>query len=439
MRRKAHRIKVVSLAPLFLAWLLCIPQAVHAAGDFCIRLMARVDQELSAIRPEFLAKHTVTYSHEVPVTAVKDQCSFDGCWVYGSMAHLESRVFQVTGKEVPLSEQYLLAQNLQERALAALEDIDSPVEQGGQFHLAEEIFRKHGLVPSAVWKPRIPFEKSPHANRFITFLNARISKFHIDSASTGADIEALKTQAKKDIQALFDVYIGPFPDEFDFNGVHYKSPQDFAGKLLPEEMHRKIVMVNVMDDGLPLELYKQEIKVEPPRDTIKPEVKPTAELTAKSTEGEPKPDTPMVVRFKNYRDVEKLIVSSIKDKITVPLSTEMVTEFIDRKTGIMSVGAFPVPEGFQPAPRAYRTQYNMPAGASHQMEIVGVDLDAQGRVIKYKVKNSYGTEFGLQGYLHMYPDYFNAYAKRIYLRERPPLLHRIVNFLDLRKSKAGKK
>lgn len=50
--------------------------------------------------------------------------------------------------------------------------------------------------------------------------------------------------------------------------------------------------------------------------------------------------------------------------------------------------------------------------------IVGYDLDAvTGKVIKYKIQNSWGQKSGDQGFYHMYADYFRAFVNRIHYYE----------------------
>jgi bleomycin hydrolase len=52
----------------------------------------------------------------------------------------------------------------------------------------------------------------------------------------------------------------------------------------------------------------------------------------------------------------------------------------------------------------------------HAVEIVGADLTPEGRVIKFKIKNSWGDERGDKGFFHMYQDYFRHFAQEVYFR-----------------------
>lgn len=78
------------------------------------------------------------------------------------------------------------------------------------------------------------------------------------------------------------------------------------------------------------------------------------------------------------------------------------------------MGAIHTPKDFLPATRSYRVNFDLNKGG-HAVDIVGVDLDAQGRVIKYKIKNSHGTDNGEDGYYHLYRDYFENFLKFVYI------------------------
>jgi bleomycin hydrolase len=197
----------------------------------------------------------------------------------------------------------------------------------------------------------------------------------------------LAAQAKKDLESIFDSYIGPLPHSFDFEGTHYATPIEFAERNLPE-IQDTFTRVSLRREALPEALDK---------------IKPASGSNTVVGTGDAVKN--LVVPL---NEIETIIIDALKQKKSVPISTEMAREFIDKESGIMSIAAFNTPKGFSPVPRSYRSAFNIQGGA-HQMEIVGVDVDAAGRVIKYKIKNSWGDAAGDHGYYHMYSDYFFHY------------------------------
>jgi bleomycin hydrolase len=79
----------------------------------------------------------------------------------------------------------------------------------------------------------------------------------------------------------------------------------------------------------------------------------------------------------------------------------------------MSIDAFHVPDGAKPLPISVRRHYNL-NGRGHAVQIVGYELDpSTGKVLKWKIKNSWGVDSGDNGYYHMYRDYFRTFVTGI--------------------------
>jgi bleomycin hydrolase len=379
--------------PLFLAFLIiALPLGPVAQAGYCEHLYAMGEKELAGVLPEFLAKHNNRYSHELPVTAVKDQCNYGSCWIYGTVANIETEFARRTGKQLSLSEPYLILRSLEERIAEALATPGKQLGEGGRYEAAQSLIEKYGALPADAWSPRIPFESNPHNTRLLTFIDHRIAKYHLDVASRAGSPKKLRRQAEKDLKELLQAYAGPLPKEFSFDGVQYTDAMDFGAYVAPSS-GREVQTFAMKAQDMPDNLFQQR-----PKDGDSNKVFGSKIKTK--------------FNFVTADELEKTIVAAVKNGKSVAISTEMSRAFIDRSTGIMSIEAMPMPKGFKPAPANYRSNFNI-SGGSHQMAIVGVDLDKHGRVIKYKIKNSWGAESGDAGFYHMYPDYFRTFAKSI--------------------------
>ena len=74
---------------------------------------------------------------------------------------------------------------------------------------------------------------------------------------------------------------------------------------------------------------------------------------------------------------------------------------------------FKYPKSANPLNRHLRKKFNI-ATNDHGVVIVGYDLDRNtGKISRYKIKNSWGTEIGDHGYFHMYRDFLRTYVQAI--------------------------
>jgi bleomycin hydrolase len=53
------------------------------------------------------------------------------------------------------------------------------------------------------------------------------------------------------------------------------------------------------------------------------------------------------------------------------------------------------------------------SGSTHAMTLTAVDLDANGKPLKWKVENSWGADYGQKGCLIMSNEWFNEYMFRL--------------------------
>lgn len=364
--------------------------------QICLKSFKRLSsQELGEISPEFLKKHSDSYSHEVSTGKVSDQCNYGSCWVHARLSHIEGLTQQLTGKSIKLSRQYLIAQSLLDRIDAALESPYRPISAGGNAYTADRLTRDYGLVPDdpSVWKPRINFQKSPHAGRLIYFLNARAAKFHMDAKDLTPESKAyldLQDIARKEMRDILKTYTGTLPRKFEFQGETY-TPKSFSKTLIPK-YNPKPLWVFPETEQLSGNLKSEALD----------SVSPLPSYTKASRE--------------SIEKMEKRIIKAIQSGQSVTLSYENIPSFSDRDSGILSLEAFNTPAGFRPPSRTFRETFQ-DAGGHHAVDVVGVDLDAEGRIIKLKIKNSWGTDSGDNGYYHMYRDYFEHFVTSIYLSD----------------------
>ena len=88
---------------------------------------------------------------------------------------------------------------------------------------------------------------------------------------------------------------------------------------------------------------------------------------------------------------------------------------LDRKRGYMDLDNYDYGSLFAttfPMNKADRIS-TFDSGSTHAMTLTAVDLDEQGKPLKWKVENSWGPTYGQNGYLVMTDNWFNEYMFRL--------------------------
>ena len=58
------------------------------------------------------------------------------------------------------------------------------------------------------------------------------------------------------------------------------------------------------------------------------------------------------------------------------------------------------------------------SGSSHAMTLKAVDLDANGKPLKWEVENSWGATSGFNGHLIMTDEWFDEYTFRLVVKKK---------------------
>ncbi len=200
---------------------------------FCIvalsalTLSAFAQTDSTAVKKDSIEGWQFTTVDSVPITRVKDQHRSGTCWAFSALGFLESEVLRTKGKEVELAPMFVVSKTLVDRATYRVRMYNEPkFGEGGSAYDVIYCMQHYGLVPKSAM-PGIRYGWT-EADTLPVFNEFR--------AVTDGYLNGLTKQKKlspvwrEGLQAIFDTYLGPCPEEFEYEGKKY-TPQSFVQSL----------------------------------------------------------------------------------------------------------------------------------------------------------------------------------------------------------------
>lgn len=200
--------------------------AILAAALMCMPAFAQEEQKEDE-------GYKFTDVKVLPITSVKNQAQAGTCWCYSGLGFVEAELLRMGKGEYDFSEMYIVSNTYNDRAMAAIRTSgDVSFSQGGAFSDVLYGMKHFGLVPEECMRPGVMYGDT-------------LSNHNELSALTDAMVEAIakndklkKLQSspeggllcKKAIAAVHDVYLGPRPEKFKYNGKEY-TPMSFFESL----------------------------------------------------------------------------------------------------------------------------------------------------------------------------------------------------------------
>jgi bleomycin hydrolase len=361
-----------------------------------------------ALRADFVRAHNDRYTKELPTKKIRDQKSSGRCWIFSALNEIESDAHAQAPDQpqLKLSRSYINAKNLQAEAYALLKSgakadmlnwtPPSDIGEGGHFAYAMQIVDKYGVVPEKIMRDTFDAKNSATLLKLLETIVVRAQNEMRPKAKNSVEQMEIVQRAQKEIDvAIARAFTGTdkLPDTFLYNGKEY-TPKSYAEEHIKTKASDYVSFV----DGRGARTGWQE----------------WGEGTQR-------------VHAYNTRNIEfmKQVVKNAIDQgkkvyFSAPVNAESAPFMINAEDmqglahakGIMSTGAFDYATLGLPAPildreTVQRTGLN---NANHAMTIVGYELGADGKVIKWKVENSWGTDGGDKGIMHMYDDFFTSFV-----------------------------
>ena len=288
--------------------------------------------------------------------------------------------------------------------------LSDPIGDGGQWNMAMNLVRKHGLVPKTAY----PESNSSSATRWMNaelkdILRSSASEIRaiIDGGGTVEEARAHKEKRIADIWRMLCIHLGTPPKTFnwqwrdkdsEFHRNGRMTPQQFAAEFVDIEWEDYVCIVND-----PRNEYYRTYTVD----------------FLQNVAGGP----PVVYLNVPSKEMKAITLKLLEDGMPVWMGCDVGKE-MDRKRGLWDAdlfdveGLYGVEYGMDKADRLRHNQTMM----THAMLFTGVDV-VNGRPRRWRVENSWGQDTGQKGYYTMNDSWYDQYmfeiaAPKDYLTEK---------------------
>ena len=371
-----------------------------------------------ALRRDLVQEVDFTFSTKLDEWKATNQKSSGRCWLFatlnlfrpGDMKKMNVKEFEFSQAHIHFWDKFERSNHFLE---AIIETSDRPVDDrtihfllsdpigdGGQWNMAMNLIRKHGLVPKSAY----PESNSSSSTRWMNsilkdMLRSSASEIRGIIESGGGEKEARshKESRMKDIWRVLCIHLGTPPESFDWQWRDKDKEFHRRGKMTPQEFAEEFVDVDweeyvcIVND--PRNEYYQTYTVD----------------YLQNVSGGP----PVVYLNVPSDEMKSITQEILEDGMPVWMGCD-VGKQMDRKRGLWDANLFETNElygveyGMAKADRLRYGQTMM----THAMLFTGVDV-YEGRPRRWRVENSWGDDSGQKGFYTMNDNWYDEHMFEI--------------------------
>ena len=377
-----------------------------------------------ALNQENQVEQNTYFSNTVPSKGITDQESSGRCWLFTGLNVLRAKMMKEHSlPSMEFSQNYLFFYDQLEKSNLFLQAIidtrkkpmddqtvrwlfQNPLSDGGTFTGVADLIAKYGLVPKGVMPETYT---SNHTYQFTQFLSRKLREDALalrdNTKASDKELMAQKEKYLSEIYHMLTLGFGSPVTEFMW------APKDRDGRI-----------VNTPERYTPQSFYKEYINLDLQNDYIMLMNDPTRDYW-KTYEIQYDRHTydghNWLYLNVPMQDIKEVAIASIKDSTMMYFSCD-VNKFLDRSRGIADLAnydfdaIFGVHFGMDKAQRIK----SFDSGSTHAMTLKAVDLDDNGKPIKWMVENSWGASSGHQGHIIMTDEWFDNYMFRLVINKK---------------------
>jgi bleomycin hydrolase len=373
-----------------------------------------------AINADNAAMIDTHFSDRVKTKGITDQKSSGRCWLFTGLNVLRAKMidkYDLPGFE--FSQNYLFFYDQLEKANLFLQGVidtknlpfedrqvdwlfANPLSDGGTFTGVSDLIAKYGAVPTSAMPETF---SSNNTSQMANLLKLKLREDGLILRSAkDKEIPALKVQMLSEVYRMLTLCLGVPPTEFEWTRENSKgeivdvrkyTPKSFYEEYVGEDMNGNYVMF--MND--PCREYGKVYEIEYDRHVYDGHNWKYINLP--------------------IEDIKEMAIASIKDNVAMYYSCD-VGKFMSRTKGTLDIANFDyeslmgVSFGMDKKERIMTKA----SGSSHAMTLIAVDIDKDGKPVKWMVENSWGPASGYKGNLIMTDEWFEEYSFRLVVEKQ---------------------
>lgn len=361
------------------------------------------------------------FKYKVSVSGITDQKSSGRCWMFTGLNVMRPKV--LTNANVgsfEFSTNYLYFWDQFEKANLFLEGIiataDKPIDDrtvvwlfdnaigdGGVWNLFVDLVNKYGAVPKEVMPESQSSENTGTLQKLIKRKLREDGMILREMIAKKQKVQDKKIEMLGEVYRMLAISLGEPPTEFEWRYVDKDNKITELKKYTPKSFYDEYVKANLEDYVLLMD--------DPSREYYKLY---EIEYDRNMHEG-------TNWKFINLpvSEIKEFARKSIIDNEAMYFSCD-VGKQLNSTDGYLALdnydyeSLFGVKFGMDKKQRIQTRE----SGSSHGMALVGVDEDANGKITKWMLENSWGASSGHKGYLTMTDDWFDQYMFRIVVNKK---------------------
>lgn len=360
------------------------------------------------------------FSIKVNSKGVTDQKSSGRCWLFTGLNVMRAKTLaQHNFQSFEFSQVYpffwdqlekanLFLQSMIDTGKSAIGDktvqwlFQHSLSDGGTFTGVADLISKYGLVPKEVMPET---NSSENTSRMANLISLKLKEYGLQLRNSVAEgvkpaaLEKEKTAMLGNIYRMLVLNLGVPPTEFDY------VRKDAKGNPLETEHHTPMSFLEKYGDKELLTNYVMLMN-DPSREYYK-----CYEIDYDRHRYDGKNWTYVNLPIEA---IKEMAITSLKDSTMMYFSCD-VGKFLNSERGLLDVKNYDYESLMGTTFGMDKKQRieTFSSGSSHAMTLMAVDVNTEGKPVKWMVENSWGAGTGHQGHLILTDDWFNEYMFRL--------------------------
>lgn len=376
-----------------------------------------------ALNREVLRGHNEIFSHKIETKGITNQKKSGRCWLFAGLNTMRPAVIKKYNLEsFEFSQSYLSFWDKMEKANTFLERIiefrdrslldremelilRQPIPDGGYWENVVDLVQKYGVIPKDIMPETNSSENTNEMNRVIGHkLRAdavKLRKMH-EGKEAVEKLRAAKNKMLTETYRMLVMNYGEPPTDFEWRFEDANSVVSDSVKYTPKSFLKEFMGVDLSEY---VNVFNDTTKDYGKRYQIR--------LSRNLYDG----------HDINYANVaievlKEIATKSVQDDSPVLFAADVGYDQ-SRELGIMEEGLYDYESIYNidmDMSKAARAMYRNSV-RGHGMVLVGVDM-RDGKVLKWKVENSWGEESGSKGYWTLYDKWFDLHVYNIIVKKK---------------------